>query len=150
MVGQVTVVSILMIVQAGLTLIAGLFLTVMGPAMFTMARLDKGPKNRTDETMLMVIAAIYLILGLTVLLSSILTLVAGIRALKFRGRTMAIVALFSNIIPVFTFYCAPTSLGVMIYGLIVMFNRDVAQAFEMADKGMSPRDIQDEFSRRRW
>jgi hypothetical protein len=151
MVGQVTVVSILMMVQAGLTLMMGLLLTVMGPAMFVAARVDKGPRNSGDEAVLSVLAVVYLLLGLGALTSAILTLVGGIRAIKFRNRTFVIVALFSNIIPVFTFYCAPTSLGVMIYGLIVMFNRDVAQAFEMAaERGMSSREIQDEFARRRW
>jgi len=36
---------------------------------------------------------------------------------------------------VITCYCAPTSMGMMIYGLIVIFHSDSARAFELAEKG---------------
>src|SRR5579859_2851510 len=134
-----------MMIQGAMTLMMGLFLAVAGPALFTMIRLDSGPKNPQDEKVATVVSIIYLLLGLAVIFSAILTIIAGIRGLKFRGRTLAIVALFSNIIPLFTCYCAPTSLGVMIYGLIVMFNADVARAYQMADEGKSPQEIQQAF-----
>ena len=39
----------------------------------------------------------------------------------------------------------PLGLGMMIYGLIVLFNGDVAQAFEMGAQGYSPEEIVAEF-----
>jgi hypothetical protein len=91
---------------------------------------------------------VYLVLGILVLTAGVLNLIAGIRTLKFRGRTFALVALFSNVVPMLTCYCAATGLAVMIYGLIVLFNSEVAQAFELAAKGMSPEDVRAHFSPR--
>jgi hypothetical protein len=34
-------------------------------------------------------------------------------------------------------YCAITAIAVMVYGLIVLFNRDVTRAFEMVARGAS-------------
>jgi hypothetical protein len=68
--------------------------------------------------MMTIMPIIYLAIGLVVLIAGVLNLIAGIRVLKFRGRTFALVALFANIVPVLTCYCAPTSIGMMVYGLI--------------------------------
>jgi hypothetical protein len=78
----------------------------------------------------------------------VLNIVAGARSLRFRGRGLALTALFLNIIPMFTFYCAPTSLAVMIYGLIVFFNGEVAQAFRLAGEGVPAEEIRRGFSGR--
>jgi hypothetical protein len=141
MVKQVQVVAILMIVNGALVSIMGLLYAFMGPAMFALMRLgpaSKSTNNPPDTMFLTLMSAIYLGLGLLVLTAGILNLVAGIRSLKLRGRTFAIVALFSNLIPIFTCYCLPTSLGLMIYGLIVFFQADVAHAFAMVATGVSP------------
>jgi drug/metabolite transporter (DMT)-like permease len=147
MVSQVQVISILMIVNGALVSLMGLLLTALGPFMFVMLNMDKKGGPPPDErAVLGILSAVYLALGLLVLTAGLLTLIAGIRCLKFRGRVFAIVALFLNVIPVFTFYCAPTSLGVMIYGLIVLFNADVARAFQMAAEGVPPDEIRARFS----
>jgi len=57
--------------------------------------------------------------------------------------------LFSNLLAVFTFYCAPTSIGLIIYGLIVFFNADVRRAFEMAAQGATTLEILNAFDRGR-
>jgi hypothetical protein len=58
--------------------------------------------------------------------------------------------LFFNILPMLTCYCLPTSLGLMIYGLIVMFQPDVAQAFALADDGMPAEEIRARLSAQAW
>ena len=55
----------------------------------------------------------------------------------------------TNVLPALTCYCAPTSLSAMVYGLVVLFNTDVIQAFQMAESGMPPSEIRAHFAQRR-
>jgi hypothetical protein len=141
MVNQVQVVSILMIVNGALVSLMGLIYALMGPTMFALMRpAPPGPSGAsgpgtTVTTMTTILSLIYVAIGLAVLTVGILNIVAGIRSLRFRGRTFALVALFSNLLPMFTCYCLPTSLGLMIYGLIVFFQTDVAYVFERVAAG---------------
>lgn len=140
MVKQVQVVAILMIVNGAIVSVMGLFYVAMGPFMFAMMNMapppgQQGP-NSSDAAVLSAMSVVYVVLGLVVLMAAILNIVAGIRSLSFRNRTLALVALFSNVAPLFTCYCLPTSLGVMIYGLIVFFQSDVARAFQLVAEGV--------------
>jgi hypothetical protein len=152
MVPQVQVISILMIVNGVLQSLLGLLLAGLGPTMFVLISKEKGPRppHPDEQTFLTLISGVYLLLGILVLTAGILNIIAGIRCLKFRGRVFAIVALFFNIIPTITCYCAPTSIGLLVYGLIVLFNSEVARAFRMAAEGVPPAEIQAHFSGRRW
>lgn len=137
MVGQVKVVSILMMVQGGLAILMGL-LQVVGSAANLAGVGSRPPGN---ETLFNILFGLQLLLGLAVLVVGPLTIFAGIKASKFQSRKLALVALFANILPIFTCYCAPTSLAVMIYGLIVMFNAQVAEAFQLGEQGTPPEQI---------
>jgi hypothetical protein len=152
MVNQVQVVSILMIVHGALASLMGLFFAAMGPTMYALFSLEKkDPRARhgpADEAVFTVISVVYVVLGLLILAVGVLNIVAGVRGLKFRGRVLALVALFSNVIPLITCYCSPTSLGLMIYGLIVYFNKDVVRAFELAARGVPPEEIRRRFEYR--
>ncbi|HEY7308775.1 MAG TPA: hypothetical protein VH643_05350 [Gemmataceae bacterium] len=148
MVRQVPVVAILMIVNGAIVSLMGLYLVIMGPAMFTMMKLapppsgpGPNPPGGPDAIILGIMSAVYVVLGLLVLVASVLNIVAGIRSLKYRGRTFAIVALFSNLVALFTCYCSLLSLGVMIYGLIVFFHSDVADAFARVAEGLPPERV---------
>lgn len=142
MVNQVQVVAILMIVNGALVSLMGLLYTAMGPTLIAFMKLApataSSPYPQTDTTFMTVMSVFYLTLGLLVLTAGILNIVGGIRSLKLRGRTFAIVALFSNLAPLFTCYCLATSLPLMIYGLIVFFQADVAHAFAMVAAGAPP------------
>jgi len=94
--------------------------------------------NTADTVMMTVVSGIYVVMGLLVLVSGMLNFVAGIRCLSYRGRANPLVALFSNLVPMLTCYCIPTSLGLMIYGLVVMFQSDVAYAFSEVARGVPP------------
>lgn len=148
MVGQVQVVSILMIVQGALTLIMGFVYVGMG--LISVAGVANAPpaQRSEDETIGMIVMALIAILGVGMMIVAALNIFGGIRAMSFRGRTLAIVALFSNLLGVFTCYCTPTSLGVMIYGLIVLFNGEVARAFELGSQGESKQSIIERFTYR--
>lgn len=138
MVRQVQVVAILMIVNGALISLMGLYLACMGPFMFFVTTTG-GPASRPAT--IMVMSSIYLALGLLVLTAAALNITAGIRSLKYRGRTLALVALFCNLVPMFTCYCIPTSLGLMIYGLIVFFHHEVADAFARVADGLPPERV---------
>lgn len=143
MANQVPVVGILMIVNGAIVSLMGLIYTAMGPAMFALMSIGPRPPNQpaantADTTFMAVMSGFYVVVGLLVLVCGMLNIVAGVRCLNYRGRTLALVALFSNLAPMFTCYCMPTSLGLMIYGLIVMFQSDVAYAFAQVARGVPP------------
>lgn len=147
MVQQVKVVAILMIVNGAIISLMGVYLVIVGPAMFTMMKMAPPPQGPNaaggpDAMILGIMSAVYVVLGLLVLTAAVLNIVGGIRSLKYRGRTFAIVALFSNILALFTCYCFPLALGMMIYGLIVFFQSDVADAFARVADGLPPERIQ--------
>jgi hypothetical protein len=149
MANQVIVVAILMIVQGVLECLMGIFLAVMAlvfvPSFLEMAeRQQKGAPGGPPGMppgFAELATGIYLVMGLAGLIAGIAHLVAGIRNVSYRGRVLGMVAMFLGLISIGTCYCAPTSLGVMIYGLIVYFNQETARAFELGEQGMSREEI---------
>jgi hypothetical protein len=144
MVGQVKVVSILMIIHGVMLILMGLYLTVAGPLLFTIVKLDdKAPPS--DDKVFSVLMVVLVVLGVLVLLVGALNLVAGIRCMRFRGRGLALTAVIANVIPLLTFYCAPTSIALSVYALIVLLNGDVVKAFAMGSQGVPPDEIKRAF-----
>jgi hypothetical protein len=139
MVGQVTVVAILLIVEGALELLVAFILLIGGPAMMLEF------EQQSAEVPPAVVGAIVTIFGVVALAAAVLKIVAGIRNLKYRGRTLGIVALVSGVLTMFTCYCAPTALALMVYGLIVYLNGDVARAFEQGKQGWSSDQIKASF-----
>ncbi len=153
MVRQVTLVAVFSIVQGSLECLAGLFYAAMGPLMggfMKMAADQEARHGATPSGMPPALASgmfagVYLLLGLATLAVGVLRIVAGIRGLKYQGRTLGIISFAAGVIPLVTCYCAPTSLAVGIYGLIVYLSSDVARAFEMAKGGLSADQIKAAF-----
>jgi hypothetical protein len=129
----VKIVAILMIVQGALECLYGLLFVAMGPLMLAVIANDPGTGSQPPPPAW--IAGIYPVLGLPALLAGVLKIWAGILNLKLRGRTLGIVALFSGLLTIAScaIYCFPTSLALMIYGLIVYFDSDTARAFLIAE-----------------
>jgi hypothetical protein len=153
MVSQVKTVSILMIVQGVLACLIGLFYIVMGPFMYYMmeqAKQEGGqpPPKEFELLFFTVMPIFYIGVGMLNLTAGMLDIVAGIRCLRFRNRTFAIIALFSNIPCVLTCYCAPTAIGMMVYGLIVLFNEEVRRAFDLVAAGESVKSVTARFTAR--
>jgi len=152
MVRQVLVVSILMIIHGVMLAVMGLYLAVAGPTFLSafgqamQAQQNVPEKDKAAvASMGSIGAGVLIVLGVVVLLVGLLHIVGGIRCLRFRGRVLALLALFANILPLFTCYCAPTSIAMTVYGLIVLFNGDVAKAFAMGAQGATPDDIKRAF-----
>jgi hypothetical protein len=143
MVRQVKVVGILMIIHGitviimgGLVIFAGAWILGVGPA--------GGGGGGPDAN---VISVIYIAWGSLVLICGLLNAIAGVRIMMFHNRILGIVALFSNVLVLLTCYCALTAIGMMVYGLIVLFQRDVARAFEMVASGATPEEAIDRLTR---
>jgi hypothetical protein len=134
---QVKVVAILMIVQGAMECLYGLMFVAMGPVMLAIIANDPGTGSPPPPAW---IAGIYPVLGLPALVAGALKIWAGILNLKLRGRTLGIVGLFSGLLTIMScaIYCFPTSLALMIYGLIVYFDSDTARAFTIAEDRVPP------------
>ncbi|HEV7221260.1 MAG TPA: hypothetical protein VGN42_01065 [Pirellulales bacterium] len=143
---QVPLVAILMMVQGGFELLFAVLLLVMAVVMPTsmMAGAAGGPapaQGPSPAVMASVIGGVYLVLGALVSIAGVLKLTAGFRNYRYRGRTLGIVALFSGLATVFGCYCFPTALALLIYGLIVYFDRQTVYAFELGRQGQTPEQI---------
>ncbi len=68
-----------------------------------------------------------------VFLLAILKIVAGIRNCQRRNRILGIVALGVAPLSLFTFFCVPSALAIMVYGLVVYCHRDVKRAFAVSE-----------------
>jgi hypothetical protein len=148
MLGQVRTLGILMIVQGTLAAALGVIYLIAAPGVWVIGPMLRGSLPGSDDEGFLVFATtVYLVLGIPVLIAGIMNVAAGVRILNTRGRIFAIVALFTNIIPLFTCYCTPTSLGLMIYGLIILFQADVAGAFRRVAAGGLPDPDKAPFSR---
>jgi hypothetical protein len=147
MASQVTVIAILMIVQGVLELLAGLLFT--GAAFFVPAMLEKQqgggqfPGPGLPANFKEIATIVYLVMGVCGLVAAGLHLVAGIRNLSYRGRTLGLVALFAGAISIGTCYCSLTTIGLLIYGAIVYFNEETARAFELGEQGLSVAEIRE-------
>jgi hypothetical protein len=64
---------------------------------------------------------------------AILKIAAGVRNYQRRNRRLGILALAVAPFSLFTFFCVPSALVLMVYGLVVYLHRDVKRAFAVAD-----------------
>jgi hypothetical protein len=144
MVSQVTIIGILMIVNGSLQTLMGILYAFLGPLLFSMFSRQAAvppPQAQQFEQIFTWMSIVYVVLGSVVAIAGIMNIAGGISALRFRSRPFVITALFFNIAPLITCYCLPTSLGLMIWGLIVMFQSDVAHAFTLGGSGYSADEI---------
>jgi hypothetical protein len=148
MVGHVQGVSIFMIVHGALTFILGGIYVCIGPLMLIGVNQDR-TATAEDKQVMPIVSAVMFGCGALVLIIGLLNVSAGIRCLGFRGRSLALIAVFSNVPVLCSGYCAVTGLGLIIYGLIVFLNADVAEAFAMRERGRTPDEIRAEFAPRR-
>lgn len=150
MVGHMQVISILQIVFGVLELFMGALLIFYGFFFSFMANSIESGASPPPPEMMIFIGIGCGIMGALVFLFSILRIVSGVRSFRFIGRTMMMISLIGGMVTAFTCYCAPFSVGLGIYGLIVMLNPSVIQAFKMARDGMPPEQIRAHFARARY
>lgn len=154
LVHHVMALSILTIVQGALVLLYGIGLMILAFVMPVFLQAQGGmprqpgmpaaPMPAGAEWMML---AIYGSMGLVSLVIGVLGIWAGIRMIKFRGRTLGIVALSSGLLSIAGCYCLPTAIGLFVYGLIVLLNPSVKRAFELGEQGHSASEIENHFAR---
>ena len=83
------------------------------------------------------------------LISALLRITAGIFNIRYRRRVLGIVALAVGLSTMLTGYCAPTSIALAVYGLIVYVNEPVMMAFRMGDSGRPSAEIRAAYLLRR-
>jgi hypothetical protein len=148
---QVRIFAILNAVQGLLEIPMGLFTAGMGILFPALMQMDK-TRNANPagggppDEFVWFITAIYFAIGIPVLISGVLRIVAGVRNYRFKGRTLGMISLVSGLGSMLSCYCAPTAIGLLIYGLILFLNPAVKAAFAMAQQGRSVEQILAAFS----
>ncbi len=139
---QQRVIAILLIIQGSLAIVVGLFFAVAAFAFPAMIAADmKRQGNLQFEQMQTVMLITYGGMALCGILPGLLQIYAGIQNLWLRGYTLGLVALGAGAFAVGTCYCFPTSIGLLIYGLVIYLNHTTKQAFELAKEGHTYDDI---------
>jgi len=139
---HVKVIGILLIVQAFLELLMGAAMIVGSLWIGTLMKMQP-PQGAPPppEEMIQFVQGIYLLLGALAIVIASTRFLAAYGCFAFRGRTLIIVSLFAGLATAFTGLCGLTSVGLCIYGLVVMLNPGVARAFEMVSEGHSVHEV---------
>ena len=87
------------------------------------------------------LAAMYGIIAIVCGVCGVLRIAAGMCNLRFQRRQLGLAALGVGLATVFTGFCAPTAIGLGIYGLMVYFNDSVIAAFHLGSAGKSRSEI---------
>jgi ABC-type branched-subunit amino acid transport system permease subunit len=134
-INQVPVVGILMGVAGGTELLMGLFLigcSIFVPQLLAQAPAGQQQQLSPDEAEFasQFLFWIYLGMGSGGVVGGLLRLVAGIQVFRFRSHTLGIIGSFAGLLAITTCYCSPLSVGISIYGLIVLFQSPVRAEFQ--------------------
>ena len=99
------------------------------------------------EAMMKMVSWIYGLAGGSLFLVGIIQLVAGVRNFFLRSRVFGLVALGLGVLAAFSVICAPTSLGLAIFGMVVYLSPAVTHAFQLRKDGVSRDEIMARFPR---
>lgn len=153
MVTHVPVLGVLMMVQGGLMILLGIyylgFALVFPEALEAQFKQNPAFQNNPQFTpqQLESLAMSFCIgFGVVSTVLGLVTLYSGFSVFRYRGRTLGLVTLFGMFFTLCGCYCFPTGLALAIYGLIVLFNRPVAEAFVLGAKGYSGKEVQAAFN----
>lgn len=148
MVGHLMAVGILQIVFGCLELIMGMFLAFYA-VFFSVFLPNMKPPGQPpmDPNVIFGLSVGFGIGGVLVIGFSILRIASGIGSFWFRGRVWMLASLIGGMVTALTCYCAPFSIGIGVYGLIVVLSPAVRKAYEMRAAGIMPNDIKAQFAR---
>ena len=136
---QVRVSSSLQIMVGALELLAAAYLLVIAGVF----AVESFGLNRQADFRILIEYTAVSFGGFTIFIVAVLRIWSGIAGFKFKRRKMAIFASVLGMTSALTMYCSVFSIGMLIYGLIIYFDRNVKRAYEMAEQGMTPDQIRD-------
>ncbi len=153
MVTNIPVIAVLLIVQGIMEALMGVLYVAMGPAMFALLKFAPPPSSSAGggpppDAVFGILSAVYIVIGVLVLVAGGLKIFAGVKNMKFRSRTLGIVALSSGALTILSCYCLPTALALMVFGLVVYLNDESTRAFQMGEEGTPPDEIKAAFLKR--
>ncbi len=143
-VSQVRIVAVLNGVQGALEIPIGLLYVGMAffiPALMEAGNANRPPGNGPPPEFGMMMTVIYLAVGIPVLIAGVLRILAAVRNFQFRSRTLGIISMVLGLVSMFSCYCAPTGIALLVYGLLVYLNPAVRMAFAMGDEGVPASQI---------
>ena len=143
LVRQVPVVGSLMIVQGILVALVGGSLAVFSLFLVDMINDAPGPGMPSEQAFFLQLG--YGIFGSLLLAIGVLNIYSGIRLIGYRGRMLAFLALSTGLMTLFSCYCAPTAIGLAVYGFIVLLNGPTMTAFKLRRDGMKKEDVLSNF-----
>ena len=138
---HVGVLGILLAIHGVLLLVLGgfcLFVAIAAPMMLANVPDEGMYDTKATQTMIVLVYGFFAVFAL---LAGFAQLLSGIRLTRFRGRVFGIVSISMGVVCWFSLVCAMTGIPLMIYGFVVLLNRDVIQAFELAKQGKAKREI---------
>lgn len=129
---QVQWLAVVTMVHGGLLLLWGLGLLVSGAYMgFAMGGIEPTqPDAPPPEFMAGVMSGVTLFMMLGQIIPGILQVAAGYYMLSFRYRALAIAAYLTGVLSITGCYCLPTAILLGIWGVFVVFDKDVAARFD--------------------
>jgi uncharacterized membrane protein HdeD (DUF308 family) len=151
-INQIRTFAILNSVQGILEVMFGLMASGAGIFFPLMTRMEEFKKAAAEgdgpppEQMMWIAGGIYLTIGIFALTSGILRIVAGVQNYRLKGRMLGFVSLIVGMAPVFTCYCAPTAIALLVFGLIIYLDPAVKAAFNLVKQGRTADQVLAMFS----
>lgn len=141
-VGRIRLVAILMIVQGGLLIAIGILFGVLslcsGMIVEESVRQGKAPIAADPEFYEWYLFVVYAVVAAIFSIPGILQVWAGICNYRCRRRGLGIAALVTSLVTVFTILCAPTAIGLAVFGLIVYLDRNAVEVFRQGELRRRP------------
>ena len=151
LVNHVVIVGILQIVFGIMEFVMGVFL-VFYAFLFSviLPGMSNGPAAPPPPELIFGLSIGFGIGGGVVLLFSILRIITGILCFWFKNRTLTLFSLIGGLVTALTCYCSPFSIGIGVYGMVVMFDGAVRQAYQLSAEGVHAEEIRARFARARY
>ncbi|MEO1526878.1 MAG: hypothetical protein AAFX06_15685 [Planctomycetota bacterium] len=140
LINQLGPLGICMMVQGGLEAVMAIGLGVFAMIFPTILAQQQGnqPMPPNLQPMMQIMYATF---AAVLLVVAVLHILAGIRVQRYDSRVLAFVALGSGFLTFFGCYCMPTAMALFVWGLIVLVNGPVTQAFQLKEQGRSKEEI---------
>ena len=148
---QVPVIASLMIVQGVLLLMFSLLMlaySFFAPQFFAFMPPEQQAEFQGQmQQQTMILTIVFGVASALTFSLAVMHFMAAYYGFTFKYRLFGIITMIMGLGAMATCYCAPTAIGLAVYGMIIYFNPAVSQAFAMAKSGMKRDQILEQFPR---